>query len=397
MRTEPARRLLDLPRSSFATMGSSIAHLAGSGEDVVNLCQGNPDLPTPPHIVEALRREVLDPATHRYPAFSGLLELKAAIAQWYAVNHGVELDPGTEVAILFGAKAGLVEISQCFLNPGDVCLMPDPAFPDYWAGVVLARARMHPLPLLEGNGFLPDYGALDPAVADEAKLMFLNYPNNPTSVTAPPEFYERTVRFAAEHEVIVASDFAYGGLSLDGEPPVSFLAAAGAKEVGVEFISLSKMFNMAGWRIGAVVGNREVIAAVDLIQEHYYVSLPPFIQRAAVTALTGPQDCVHELSAIYERRRDVFVAGLREAGWQLDVPRSIFAWLPLPEGAADSVAFADELLHRAKVAVAPGRWFGEHGEGYVRVSLLAPEDRLREAVARIADFSKHPPRKGTRP
>ncbi|MEJ8641455.1 aminotransferase class I/II-fold pyridoxal phosphate-dependent enzyme [Streptomyces sp. MS1.HAVA.3] len=155
--------------------------------------------------------------------------------------------------------------------------------------------------------------------------------------------------------------------------------------MGVEFISLSKMFNMAGWRIGAVVGNRDVIAAVNLIQEHYYVSLPPFIQRAAVTALTGPQDCVHELSGIYERRRDVFVAGLREAGWQLDVPGSIFAWLPLPEG-TDSVAFADELLHRAKVAVAPGRWFGEHGEGYVRVSLLAPEDRLREAVARMADF-----------
>lgn len=374
-------------------MAGSIAQLVGAGEDVVNLCQGNPDLPTPPHIVEALRREVLDPATHRYPAFSGLLALKTAIARWYAVNHRVELDPETEVAILFGAKAGLVEISQCFLNPGDVCLMPDPAFPDYWAGVVLARARMHPLPLLEGNGFLPDYGALDPAVADEAKLMFLNYPNNPTSVTAPPEFYERTVRFAAAHEVIVASDFAYGGLSPGGETPVSFLAAAGAKDVGVEFISLSKMFNMAGWRIGAVVGNRDVIAAVNLIQEHYYVSLPPFIQRAAVTALTGPQDCVHELSGIYARRRDVFVAGLREAGWQLDVPGSVFAWLPLPEG-ADSVAFADELLHRAKVAVAPGRWFGEHGEGYVRVSLLAPEDRLREAVARMADF-RHAYARGT--
>ncbi|MFK0259465.1 aminotransferase class I/II-fold pyridoxal phosphate-dependent enzyme [Streptomyces sp. NPDC090445] len=387
MRTEPARRLLDLPRSSFATMASGIARLVEAGEDVVNLCQGNPDLPTPPHIVEALRRAALDPATHRYPAFSGLLELKAAIARWYAANHRVDLDPETEVAILFGAKAGLVEISQCFLNPGDVCLMPDPAFPDYWAGVVLARARMHPLPLLKANGFLPDYGALDPAVADAAKLMFLNYPNNPTSATAPPEFYERTVRFAAEHEVIVASDFAYGALGLGGDTPVSFLETAGAKDVGVEFISLSKMYNMAGWRIGAVVGNRDVIAAINLIQEHYYVSLPPFIQRAAVTALTGPQDCVHELSRIYERRRDVLVAGLREAGLQLDTPRSIFAWVPLPEGAS-SAAYADELLHRAKVAVAPGRWFGEHGEGYVRVSLLAPEDRLREAVARIADFGR---------
>ncbi|MFD9415099.1 aminotransferase class I/II-fold pyridoxal phosphate-dependent enzyme [Streptomyces goshikiensis] len=383
MRTEAAHRLLALPRSSFATTAGAIAELVEAGEDVINLCQGNPDLPTPPHIVEALRQEVLDPATHRYPAFSGMFELKAAIADWYATHHQVHLDPESEVAILFGAKAGLVEISQCFLNPGDVCLMPDPAFPDYWAGVVLAGARMHPLPLLRENGFLPDYDALDPAVLDAARLMFLNYPNNPTSVTAPPEFYERTVRFAAAHDIIVASDFAYGALALGGAAPVSFLRAAGAKDVGVEFISLSKMFNMAGWRVGAVVGNRDVISAINLIQEHYYVSLPPFIQRAAVTALTGPQDCVQELSDIYARRRDAFVAGLRGAGWQLDVPRSIFAWLPVP-GGGSSVAFADELLRKAKVAVAPGRWFGEHGEGYVRVSLLAPEDRLKEAVDRLA-------------
>ncbi|MFE3607295.1 aminotransferase class I/II-fold pyridoxal phosphate-dependent enzyme [Streptomyces goshikiensis] len=383
MRTEPAQRLLGLPRSSFAMTAGRIAELVEAGEDVVNLCQGNPDLPTPPHIVEALRQEVLDPATHRYPAFSGMLELKAAIAGWYAAHHQVQLDPETEVAILFGAKAGLVEISQCFLNPGDVCLMPDPAFPDYWAGAVLAGARMHPLPLLRENGFLPDYDVIDPAVLGAARLMFLNYPNNPTSVTAPPEFYERTVEFAAEHDVIVASDFAYGALALGGPVPVSFLRAAGAKEVGVEFISLSKMFNMAGWRVGAVVGNRDVIAAINLIQEHYYVSLPPFIQRAAVTALTGPQTCVHELSEVYARRRDVFVAGLRDAGWHLDVPRSIFAWLPVP-GGGGSVAFADELLRKVNVAVAPGRWFGEHGEGYVRVSLLAPEDRLREAVERLS-------------
>ncbi|MEU2118546.1 aminotransferase class I/II-fold pyridoxal phosphate-dependent enzyme [Streptomyces sp. NPDC016459] len=385
MKTEFARRLLDLPRSSFATTVGRIDQLVGAGEDVVNLCQGNPDLPTPPHIVEALRREVLDPDTHRYPSFSGLLELKAAIAQWYEANHQVRLDPETEVAILFGAKAGLVEISQCFLNPGDVCLMPDPAFPDYWAGVVLARARMHTLPLLRENGFLPDYAALDPATCDQAKLMFLNYPNNPTSVTAPPEFYEDTVRFAAEHDVIVASDFAYGALGFDGQVPVSFLATEGAKDVGVEFISLSKMFNMAGWRIGAVVGNRDVVAAINLIQEHYYVSLPPFIQRAGVAALSGPQDCVRELTGIYERRRDVFVSGMRETGWRIDTPRSIFAWLPIP-GGTDSVAFADELLTRAKVAVAPGRWFGAYGEGYVRVSLLAPEERLREAVVRLSEF-----------
>jgi L-glutamine---4-(methylsulfanyl)-2-oxobutanoate aminotransferase len=382
VRTEIARRLRDLPRSSFATTVARIDQLVAAGEDVVNLCQGNPDLPTPPHIVEALRREVLDPATHRYGSFSGLHDLKTAIAEWYARQHGVLLEAEAEVAILFGAKAGLVEISQCFLDPGDVCLMPDPAFPDYWAGVVLARARMHPMPLLRENGFLPDYSALDPATRARARLMFLNYPNNPASVTAPPEFYADTVRFAAAHDVIVASDFAYGALAFDGERPVSFLESDGAKDVGVEFISLSKMFNMAGWRIGAVVGNRDVIAAINLIQEHYYVSLPTFIQRAAVEALTGPQDCVQELMAVYERRRDVFVTGVRDAGWTIDTPRSVFAWLPVP-GGGRSAEFADDLLIRSKVAVAPGRWFGEHGEGYVRVSLLAPEERLREAVTRL--------------
>ncbi|MEU1277825.1 aminotransferase class I/II-fold pyridoxal phosphate-dependent enzyme [Streptomyces sp. NPDC005805] len=383
MRVEIARRLLDLPRSSFATTAARVEQLLAAGEDVINLCQGNPDLPTPPHIVESLRREVLDPATHRYPSFSGLPELKAAVARWYAAEHGVRLDPESEVAVLFGAKAGLVEISQCLLDPGDVCLMPDPAFPDYWAGVALAGARMHPLPLLRRNGFLPDYGALSATVRGRARLMFLNYPNNPTGAAAPDGFYEETVRFAARNDVVVASDFAYAGLGLDGAPPLSFLRAEGAKEVGVEFLSLSKMFNMAGWRVGAVAGNREVVAAVEALQEHYYVSIPPFIQRAAATALTGPQDCVRELSGIYRSRRDVFVAGMREAGLPVDPPKSVFAWLPVPAGGS-SAAYAADLLERAKVAVAPGRWFGEHGEGYVRVSLLAPEERLREAVARMA-------------
>ncbi|KAB2345168.1 aminotransferase class I/II-fold pyridoxal phosphate-dependent enzyme [Actinomadura rudentiformis] len=384
MRTEPAQRILDLPRSSFATTVARIDRLVRAGEDVVNLCQGNPDLPTPPHIVEALRTSVLDPSTHRYPPFSGLPELKAAIAGWYDRLHGVHVDPEHEVAILFGAKTGLVEISQCFLNPGDICLMPDPAFPDCWAGVVLAKGHMHPLPLLRDNAFLPDYSTLGPAVLDRARLMFLNYPNNPTSATAPLEFYEDTVKFAARNNVVVASDFAYGALDFDGRLPVSFLEADGAKDVGVEFISLSKTFNMAGWRIGAVVGNRDVIAAIDLIQEHYYVSLPPFIQHAAIAALAGPLDCVRELARTYQRRRDVFVTGMRDAGWDLDTPKTIYAWLPVPGG--DSNAFANDLLIQAKVAVAPGRWFGEHGDDYVRVSLLAPEDRLKEAVVRLADF-----------
>jgi aminotransferase len=227
--------------------------------------------------------------------------------------------------------------------------------------------------------------------------MFLNYPNNPTSATAPREFYEDTVRFATEHNVIVASDFAYGALDFDGQLPVSFLETEGAKEVGVEFLSLSKTFNMAGWRIGAVVGHRDVIAAINLLQEHYYVSLPPFIQRAAVAALTGPQDAVRQLAKTYERRRDVLLDGLQNSAWSLDTPRSVFAWLPVPPGCGGSVAFADELLTRAHVSVAPGRWFGEHGEGYVRVSLLAPEERLREAARRMAGLPVSAPTTPTTP
>jgi aminotransferase len=376
-------RLQGLPTQFFASIVAKVNAAIAAGHDVINLGQGNPDLPTPPHIVESLRTAVLDPSTHKYPPFSGLLELKQAIAQWYKQEFDVDLDPAKEVAILFGGKTGLVELPVCLLNPGDVALVPDPGYPDYWSGIALAGAKMHMMPLLRENGFLPDYEQIPQDQLAKAKLMFLNYPNNPTSATATLEFYAETVRFAEKHGIVVASDFAYGAIGFDGEKPVSFLQTPGAKEVGVEFYTLSKTYNMAGWRVGFALGNADVIAAINLIQDHYYCSVPTFIQRAAITALTGPQDCVRELVKTYERRRNVFVGGLQKAGFDVLMPKgSFFTWVPVPKGMT-SVEYADLLLEKAHVMVAPGIGFGAHGEGYVRVGLLNTEARLQEAVERM--------------
>jgi len=387
MHIQKANRLTTLPTQFFSTMVAKVNRYIAAGHDVINLGQGNPDLPTPPHIVEALREAVLDPITHKYPPFSGMIELKQAVAQWYKAEFDVDIDPATEVAVLFGGKTGLVELPICLCNEGDVVLVPDPGYPDYWSGVALAGAQMHMMPLLRENGFLPDLAAIPDDVRRAAKLMFLNYPNNPTSAVADAAFYEEAVKFAEEHNIVVCSDFAYGAIGFDGQKPRSFLQTPGAKDVGLEVYTLSKTYNMAGWRVGFAVGNQEVVAMINLIQDHYYVSLPSFIQRAAITALTAPQTCVHDLTATYEKRRDVFVGGLQKAGWDVVVPKgSFFTWVPVPSGMS-SVAFSDLLLDKAHVMVAPGVGFGQSGEGYCRVGLLTSEARLQEAVDRIVRLS----------
>jgi aminotransferase len=380
---EPAERMKQLPVQFFASLVGKVNARIAQGHDVINLGQGNPDLPTPPHIVEALKEAASNPKYHKYSPFSGYSFLKEAIAERYLKDYGVKLDPEKEVAILFGGKTGLVEISQCLLNPGDVCLVPDPGYPDYWSGVALAGAEMAFMPLTEENGFLPDYSSLPHDAVNRAKLMFINYPNNPTASTAPASFYEETVRFASRHGIVVASDFAYGAIGFDGERPVSFLETEGAKEVGVEFYTMSKTYNMAGWRVGFALGNAEVIRLINLIQDHYYVSLFGGIQHAAAAALTGPQDCVRELNAVYESRRNALFGALEQIGWQARPSQgSFFAWLPVPKPYT-SAEFADLLLNEANVMVAPGIGFGRHGEGYVRVGLLSSEERLAEAVRRI--------------
>ncbi|WP_019640083.1 pyridoxal phosphate-dependent aminotransferase [Paenibacillus fonticola] len=380
---EAAEVMSKLPKQFFAALVQSVNREIAQGHDVINLGQGNPDRPTPEHIVKSAQQAVANPQYHKYSPFQGYSFLKEAVCERYREDYGVTLDPEKEVAILFGGKTGLVQISQILLNPGDLCLVPDPGYPDYWSGAALAGAEMSFMPLRENNGFLPDYEEITAVDRQRAKLMFLNYPNNPTSATAPLSFYEDTVKFARENGIVVASDFAYGAIGFDGVKPVSFLQAEGAKEVGVEYYTLSKTYNMAGWRVAFALGNERIISLINLLQDHIYVSLFGGIQEAARVALTAPQDNVNELVAVYESRRNALFSELAKIGWEANKSSgSFFAWLPVPAG-WNSASFAEKLLREAKVAVAPGIGFGRHGEGYVRVGLLSDEDRLREAVQRI--------------
>ncbi len=383
MKIESADIMKGLPTQFFATLVAKVSQAVKAGHDIINLGQGNPDQPTPAHIVEEMQRAVANPTHHKYSPFQGRRELKEAMAHWYKAEHDVDLDPEQEVAIVFGGKTGLIEVCQVLLNPGDVCLVPDPGYPDYWSGVALTGAEMSFMLLRESAAYLPDFNEISQDDLNKAKLMFLNYPNNPTAATAPLSFFEETVRFAGKHGVVVCHDFAYGAIGFDGKKPISFLQAPGAKEVGVEVYTLSKTYNMAGWRVGFVVGNREVVRLVNLLQDHLFVSLFGAVQMAAAHALTAPQDCVRQLVSTYESRRNVFFEGLNGIGWKAQPSRgSFFAWLPVPDGYT-SVSFADKLLEEAHIVVAPGKGFGSFGEGYVRVGLLTGEERLKEAVARL--------------
>ncbi|MFP5105242.1 pyridoxal phosphate-dependent aminotransferase [Neobacillus sp. C211] len=380
----PSELLTSLPKQFFASLVKKVGEYISQGFDVINLGQGNPDQPTPSHIVKKLQDAAANPLNHKYSPFQGHRYLKQAAADFYLREYGVSIDPDKEVAILFGGKAGLVEIPQCLLNPGDTILVPDPGYPDYWSGVALAKAEMVTMPLREENNFLPDYCELDKSVLSKARLMFLNYPNNPTGATATHELFDETIKLASDHDICVVHDFAYGAIGFDGEKPISFMQVEGAKEVGIEIYTLSKTFNMAGWRVGFAVGNESVISSIELLQDHLYVSLFGAVQEAAAEALMGPQDCVRELNDLYERRRNVLIDGLRSLGWNVTAPKgSFFAWLKVPEGKT-SEEFANILLEQAHIMVAPGIGFGEFGEGYVRVGLLTSEQRLAEAVERIS-------------
>lgn len=387
MRFERSHLLKQLPEQFFARLAQTVQDYILQGFDVINLGQGNPDQPTPSHIVKAMEKAVWNESYHKYSPFRGQRFLKEAIATFYAREYGVELNPEEEVAILFGGKAGLVEIPQCILNPGDTVLVPDPGYPDYWSGIALAKTSMEVMPLSEENDFLPDYEGISELVRKKAKLMFLNYPNNPTGAVATKEFFDETVSFAEKNQICVVHDFAYGAIGFDGQKPMSFLQAEGAKEVGIEIYTLSKTYNMAGWRIAFAVGNKSVIQAINLLQDHVYVSVFSAIQEAAAVALLSSQQCVEDLVSLYEKRRNVLMKAANEIGWKSRAPRgSFFAWLPVPKSFT-SESFAQILLEQAHVAVAPGKGFGLHGEGYVRVGLLTDEQRLQEAIQRIKQIN----------
>ncbi|ALC85767.1 aminotransferase [Bacillus sp. FJAT-22090] len=380
---EFSNRLKNLPTQFFATLVQKVALAVSEGRDVINLGQGNPDQPTPEHIVRALQDAATNPLAHKYSPFRGINELKQSAADFYKREYNVEIDPYSEVAIMFGTKIGLVELPLAMMNENELMLLPDPGYPDYLSGVGLASVRFETMPLLEENNFLPDYSKLTEIQKEDAKLMYLNYPNNPTGATATKDFFEETVALAKESDIAIVHDFAYGGIGFDGQKPISFLQVEGAKDVGIEMYTLSKTYNMAGWRVGFAVGNPKIIEAINIIQDHLFVSLFPAIQTAAAAALNESQECVDELVSLYEGRRNALVDACSKIGWNVKAPKgSFFAWLPVAKGYT-SQEFADLLLEKADVAVAPGNGFGSFGEGYVRVGLLVDEVRLVEAINRI--------------
>lgn len=381
--------LKTLPKQFFASLVSRVNAKIAAGADVINLGQGNPDLPTPDYIVQAMQQATAVAADHQYSAFRGEMRFKTAIAQFYFDTYGVTLDPTTEVAVLAGSKIGLVELPLALMNPGETLLLPNPGYPDYWSGAALGRVAVEQVELKRDNDFLIDYDDIPADMAQRAKLLYMNYPNNPTGAVATADFYEQTVAFAKQNQVGIISDFAYGAIGFDGHQPRSFMQTPGAKTVGIETYTFSKTFNMAGWRVGFAVGNADMIEAINVIQDHLFVSLFPAVQDAAIAALAHYHDqnsAVANLVQVYQQRRDAFVQAVRAYNWEPYVPKGAFyVLMPVPAGYT-SASFADLLLEEANVAVADASGFGDAGAGYVRVSLTTDVTRLVEAARRIGEL-----------
>ncbi len=383
-RSRRAERLNQLPPYLFVEMDRAKRELRASGADLVDLGIGDPDLPTFPKIVDALKEAAADPATHRYPSQRGDVDFRRDIAAWFARRYGVELDPEREVLVLIGTKEGLGHLPIAVLNPGRSALVPDPGYPVYQAASWLAGGEVAHVRLEPELGFRPDLERLSRRALDDAELLFLNYPNNPTGATADPELFQLAVNLSREHDFVVVNDAAYSEMVYDG-PRVSILQSGGAMETAIEFHSFSKTYNMTGWRVGFAVGNAEVLEALAQVKNNVDSCVFTAIQRAAQTALRLPEERVREQLEIYRRRRDVLVDGLWEAGWKVPRPHATFyIWAKVPEGAGDSAGFARRALREAHVVITPGPGFGPSGEGYVRMALTAPEERLAEAVARMS-------------
>ncbi len=375
-----AGRIERLPRYLFAELDRKKQQLRSQGVDLIDLSVGDPDLPTPEGIVRKMAEEVASSRNHRYPDYEGLYEFREAVSRWYGRRFGVELEPASEVMALIGSKEGIAHIPLAFVDEGDVVLVPEPGYPVYRASTILAGGTPHPMPLREEKGFLPDLEAIPTDVAKRAKLMFLNYPNNPTGAVAREGFFREVVAFAREFDLVVCHDAAYSELYFEAPPP-SFLATSGAKEVGVEFHSLSKTYRMTGWRIGFVVGNAEILQGLGRVKTNIDSGVFNAIQRTAIWALDNDPE-TDSWRQILKSRRDLMVQGLRELGLRLDPPKATFyLWFRVPEEYSSS-SFAERLLD-AGVVVTPGAGFGEHGEGYVRVALTVSEERLREALRRL--------------
>jgi len=386
--TDPSKRLEAMPPYMFAELERRIADKKAQGIDVISLGIGDPDMPTYPHIVEAMQKAVADPGTHQYPSNRGRDEFREAFARFYRRRFGVEIDPENEVIPAIGAKECIYNLCFAFLDPGDVALAADPGYPVYTGGPILAGAEPVVLPLVPELGFVPDLDAIEPEALRKARLLFLNYPNNPTGAVVPDGFFERVVELAREHEILVVHDNAYSETTYDGYVAPSFLATPGAKEVGVEVFSLSKGFNMTGWRCAAILGNADAIKTYWRLKTNVDSGLFEAIQLAAVAALDAPRDAIDEMNAIYQRRRDLVVSALRDIGIEVEPPKgTIYVWAPVPEGHT-STSFVEQVLEEAAVVISPGSMYGPSGEGFFRISLTTPDERITEAVERMREHVK---------
>jgi len=381
----PSKRLEAIPPYKFQELEQQIADKRAAGIDVISLGIGDPDEPTYPHVVEAMREAVADPANHQYPSNRGRDEFRQAFASFYDRRFGVEIDAKTEVIPAIGAKECIYNLCFAFLDPGDVALASDPGYPVYTGGPILAGAEAELLPLVPELGFAPDLNAVPADVAAKARLMFVNYPNNPTGAVVPDGFFEQVVSFAEEHQILVVHDNAYSETTYDGYVAPSFLATPGAKEVGVEVFSLSKGYNMTGWRCAAILGNGEAIQSYWRLKTNVDSGLFEAIQMAGVAALEGPGEPLQRMNETYVRRRDLVVSALREIGVEVSSPKgTIYVWAPVPEGHT-STSFCELVLEEAAVVISPGSMYGPSGEGFFRIALTAPDDRIEEAVERMRE------------
>ena len=384
---EKADRIKDLPPYLFAKIDQMKAEMKKKGADIIDLGIGDPDLPTPPHIITALQDAAQDPQNHRYPTYSGMIEFREAVAEWYQKRFHVSLDPHNEVISLIGSKEGIAHIPLAFINPNDIVLIPDPSYPVYNTATLFAGGNSYFMPLLKENHFLPDFSIIPEEILTKAKLMYLNYPNNPTAAVADRSFFEEVVKVAHQYQIILCHDAAYTEMCFDEYQSPSILEVPGAKDVAIEFHSLSKTYNMTGWRIAFAVGNAEIIAALGQVKTNIDSGVAQAIQRAGIVALLGDQTSLTKMRNIYQERRDTLATGLKEAGFEVTIPKATFyLWVSIPSGFT-STELTAHLLTKGAVVTTPGVGFGTSGEGYIRMALTVDKERIAEVVRRIKDLN----------
>jgi LL-diaminopimelate aminotransferase len=378
-----AQRIQKVPPYLFAEIDKKKEAAIEKGVDIINLGIGDPDQPTPAHIINQLTKSARDPKTHDYPPYEGTKEFRSAVSDWYLKRFGVNLEPQKEVISLIGSKEGIAHVFLAFIDPGDISLIPDPAYPVYKTGTLFANGEPYYMPLLEENGYLPDLDKIDEKIARKAKLIFLNYPNNPTGAIANKEYFKEVVDFAKKYDLLICHDFAYSELAYDGYQAPSFLEIDGARDVCLEFHSLSKTYNMTGWRIGFAVGSSEAVSALSIIKTNVDSGIFKAIQEAGITALSGPQDHIPRLINMYTERRNVVVDGLNQLGWNINPPKATFyVWVPTPNS-MNAIDFSNHILDKTGIIVTPGIGYGQYGEGYVRIALTVDVPRLEEAISRL--------------